>query len=261
MSKRVWLKNITLRKSPGFDLGAFPPIKKIGKYLNIVWGPNAVGKSTLSRAMRFLIWKCPNSDSVEADATMETPNSTWNLSLSKGHLKQTRLSDNQNLRLPGRNDELSESYWFPLHELLQEDESQTETFLKDVRKRMQGGVDLDASREAAGAITSFSRSSTSLAREAKQALDKFKEITKKQSTHKNIQNNISSLNSEIEEGRKLSSKKPLILTAINLKENKKKIEDEEKRFSSFHPSIKLINKSSLQRLVNLLLRKNVKNRL
>ncbi len=256
MSKRVWLKNITLRKSPGFDLGAFPPIKKIGKYLNIVWGPNAVGKSTLSRAMRFLIWKCPNSDSVEADATMETPNSTWNLSLSKGHLKQTRLSDNQNLRLPGRNDELSESYWFPLHELLQEDESQTETFLKDVRKRMQGGVDLDASREAAGAITSFSRSSTSLAREAKQALDKFKEITKKQSTHKNIQNNISSLNSEIEEGRKLSSKKPLILTAINLKENKKKIEDEEKRFSSFHPSIKLINKSSLQRLENLEKTKN-----
>lgn len=251
MKERVWLKNITLRKSPGFDLGSFPPIKKLGKYLNIVWGPNAVGKSTLSRAMRFLIWKCPNSDSVEADATIDTPDSPWNLSISRGHLRQLRLSDNQELRLPGRNDELSESYWFPLHELLQEDESQTETFLKDVRKRMQGGVDLDASREAAGAITSFSRSSTMQARNAKQALDKYNEITKKQSEHQNIQNNISSLNNEIEEGHKLSSKKEIIVEAISLNEYKSTINEEEKKLSSFHPSIKLIDKSSLQRLENL----------
>lgn len=88
MSKKFWLKHILLHKSPGFAQGTFPPVEQLGEHLNVLWGPNAVGKSTLTRAMRSLIWNNTSTLAVEAEGLLQTPDSEWNLSLPKANLSK-----------------------------------------------------------------------------------------------------------------------------------------------------------------------------
>ncbi len=250
MSKKFWLKRVALQKSPGFTLGSFPPVKQLGPCLNVVWGPNAVGKSSLARAMRALIWDTKPSGEVSAEAEgfLEGLDHSWNLSLSQGRLRQVRLSDNQELELPGRNDELRESYWFPLHELLQEDGGHAATFLQQVRTRMQGGIDLDASRDAAGGISSFARSTTTLAKQAKAANEKLVSVVAKQGEHQDIQHKIETLQREVDGAKELSFRKTLLEDARFLLDKRDLIREQEYELSLYSPSISLIDKHSSKRL-------------
>ena len=251
MSKKFWLKHITLHKSPGFASGTFPPVGKLGEHLNVIWGPNAVGKSTLSRAMRALVWDTQPGDEVEAEGLLQTPDTEWGLSVAQGKLTQTRLEDNQDLRLPGRNDELSESYWFTLHELLQEDDSSTEAFLRQVRTSMQGGVDLDTASVNAGGIPSFSSGNIAQAKQLRQASEDLQQILRTQGEHQGIQDTIKALEKALQEAGELSAHKALIEDARSLVELAKKIEEQEQQLALYSPSMALIDKSSPARLEEL----------
>ena len=252
MSKKFWLKKITLHKSPGFASGSFPPVARLGQHLNVLWGPNGVGKSTLTRAMRALIWNTKSSGALEAEGTLQTPDSEWSLSLAQGKLSQVRLVDNQELLLPGRNDELSESYWFTLHELLQEDESSTGAFLRQVRTSMQGGVDLDVACQQAGGVPSFSSGNIAQAKLARQATEEVKQILKSQGDHQGIQDKLARLQQELDRGPELSSRKTLLEDALALSDLSKKIEEQEQKLFLYSPSLALIDKSSPKRLTELL---------
>ncbi len=251
MSKKFWLEQIQLHTSPGFSYGTFPPVEKLGEHLNVIWGPNAVGKSTLTRAMRCLIWDTRYSNAIEAEGIMWTPDSEWSLILAKGKLIQTRLNDNQRLLLPGRNDELSESYWFTLHELLQEDERSTEAFLRQVRTSMQGGVDLAFASQQAGGTHSFSSGNIAQAKLVRERAEHLKQVYAKQAEHQGIQERIESLEQEVHQGPALSEKKGLIEDARMLMELAKTIEAQGQELSLYPPSIALINPGSHKRLQEL----------
>ncbi len=252
MSRKFWLKSIRLHKSPGFEAGTFPPVQDLGEHLNIIWGPNGVGKSTLTRAMRSLIWKGKTGKDVEASGVLlESGASSWDLSLSNGKLRQTRLSDDQEIMLPGRNDELSESYWFTLHELLQEDAGHAKTFLHEVRTRMQGGVDLDAALESAGGIPVFSRATAAQAKSARDAIDSLRQVIRDQQEHQHIQDDIEQLQRETNEGSALAEKKATRESAQFLLETKEAVDALEQRLASYDPAIGSIKAESPQRLEEL----------
>ncbi|MDY0290020.1 MAG: hypothetical protein RBR15_14440 [Sphaerochaeta sp.] len=253
MKKKFWLKRIQLHKSPGFEAGTFPPVDDLGEHLNVIWGPNAVGKSTLTRAMRSLIWGGRSNSEVEVTGLLKADESPWNLTLSNGRLHQKRLSDDQELLLPGRNDELSESYWFTLHELLQEDAPHASTFLREVQTRMQGGVDLERASAHAGGITSFSTGAIRQATGARQASEHYRQVLRSQDEHRDIQDRIAILEQEVAQNKELSLQKVLLQDAMFLLETSTSIEEKEQALCLYHPSIDRIDKSSPQRLQDLLL--------
>lgn len=251
MMQKFWLKHITLHKSPGFASGTFPPVDKLGEHLNVIWGPNAVGKSTLSRAMRALIWGGKTNKEVEAEGLLASPDSDWSLSLAQGKLTQTRLKDDQKIRLPGRNDELSESYWFTLHELLQEGDNSTASFLRQVRTSMQGGVDLDAASQDAGGISSFSGANIAQARLVRQASEELEQVLKTQKEHQDIQDKIETVQQKLQAASALSARKVLLEDAQALLRLSADIGVQEQNLSQYPSSIALIDKSSPKRLQEL----------
>lgn len=247
MNRKFWLTDVRVHMSPGFDSGTFPPVEELGEHLNVIWGPNGVGKSTLTRAMRSLIWNGRAHRDVEARGTLQSPGSAWDLSLANGKLRQTRLSDNQEIMLPGRNDELSESYWFTLHELLQEDAGHAETFVREVHKRMQGGVDLALACEDAGGISSFSRATVSQAKDAKDAVDHLKEVISEQERHQHIQDDIERLHHEVEQGPALDRRKAVLLSAQFLLKTHQEIGAIKEQLASYDPAILSVRADSPQR--------------
>lgn len=251
MRQKYWLKDIALHKSPGFASGTFPPVAKLGEHLNVIWGPNAVGKSTLSRAMRALIWETKTHGEVEADGLLASPDSEWNLHLAQGKLTQTRLADNQKLRLPGRNDELSESYWFTLHELLQEGDVSTASFLKQVRTSMQGGVDLDGASLDAGGITSFAGGNIAQAKQVRLASEELEQVLKTQNEHQDIQDKMEMVQHKLKASSDLPARKVLLEEAQSLLRLSEAIGIQEQKLSQYSPSIAHVDKSSVKRVQEL----------
>ena len=178
MGKAYRFVRIHLAKAPAFTSQAFPPIGDLGEHLNILHGPNGVGKTTLVRTLRSLIAKTEFQADYEAEAQLQDGDELWQLSLSQGKLKQKRLSDNAELALPGNNEEFADAYSLALHELLSQQEGLGSSFLEEIQKQMQGGVDLEKASILAKALPSFSTAGLSLVKQVKTLRDKVDEKQK-----------------------------------------------------------------------------------
>ncbi len=251
MNNSYYLQDISLIQSPGFGPSSFPRIENLGPSLNVIWGPNAIGKSTLSRAMRAILWNTPSGKHIIATGTLYSPSSLWKLQLNLGHLEQIRLDGNKNIPLPGRNDELSDSYWFPLHELLQEKDGNADTFLQVVLNQMQGGIDIKKATIDSGGSNSFTKSNNLLTKKVRMSEQRVKEIIKDQKEYRNIQDEIVKIEKEIEESKELTQQKNTIIEAQVLLETLTRIQELQKKLERFHPSIEYITLSSYSRLNEL----------
>jgi energy-coupling factor transporter ATP-binding protein EcfA2 len=214
--KRIWIKGAKLQRSPGFQLGEFPSIDEFSERLNIVWGPNGVGKSSLANALCSLLWNRQVPKSVEAFGTLETPDGQWRLERSLGKLRQIRLEDNGVLELPGRRDAWSDSYWFPLHALLQESET-GQAFLERVRKDMHGGKDVQSACREAGGIDSWVGSRNGKLQAYKQAVAAYEDTKAAQEKLKDLRREIGELEGLLQAVPDLRKEQRLLQEALELK--------------------------------------------
>jgi len=182
MSSSYRFVNIHIDKAPSFFSQTFPPIEALGEHLNILHGPNGVGKTTLVRTLRSLIAKTEFQNDYEAEASVQDGEDLWHLSLSRGKLKQKRLRDNAELLLPGINEEFADAYSLALHELLSQQEGVGSSFLEEIQKQMQGGVDFQKAAELSKAQATFSTAGIQLAKDVRKyrtiVLEKQKEVAR-----------------------------------------------------------------------------------
>ncbi len=154
MDRRYRFDRVHLIRSPGFPAPPFGIITGFSPALNILYGPNGIGKSTLIRAMRSLLSPTPSARTIDAEATLTSAEERYTLRLEYGHLSQVRAESGEAVILPGRGDELSDAYFFGLHELLS-DVGDNPLFIARVRSEMQGGIDIEEARVRSGALLKF----------------------------------------------------------------------------------------------------------
>ena len=155
MGTRYRFERMHLSRSPGFRSPPFGTLDSFSPGLNILYGPNGIGKSSLIRAMRALLTKTKDGSFIDAEAIVKGEKERWVLSLDHGQLSQIRGESGERSTLPGRNDTLSDAYFFGLHELLTE-VGDNPLFVTRVQSEMQGGIDLEAARSKSDAKTRFS---------------------------------------------------------------------------------------------------------
>ncbi|MGE4584565.1 MAG: AAA family ATPase [Sphaerochaeta sp.] len=175
MNRILRFTRFSLLKAPGFGSHFFPTLTFPPHGLQIIYGPNGVGKTTLMRSLRSLLATTGEEQDLEAEAVFSVDQELWNLSLSEGKLVQTQLSNGQEARIPGRNDEYGQAYWLSLHDLLGKEGSNT-VFLDALHKQLQGGIDLAKAYQTSKAITAFSNSRNSLTKQVKDSTAKVEKL-------------------------------------------------------------------------------------
>jgi uncharacterized protein YhaN len=253
MSKHYSIKDITIERTPGFPFGKFPEVTGLTKALNVIWGPNGIGKTTLAQALHSMIWKSRIPDTLEAGALIGSgsENDEWRSSVQQGNIKQIRLADNQQMPLPGRNDEMAEIYWFSLSDFLKS-EDKTQPFHKIIYSEMQGGIDIEKAAVEAGSIKRFSSSGQKETKVAKQARDTYRARKHDQKEVNNLSSEIQKINRRLSEKPELIEQRKLLEKALEMSETLSTIEKDEIHLREYSPQIKNVNSYSYQQYENII---------
>lgn len=165
------LKRLKIQVLPGIDPGFTfePPSAGI----NVVTGPNAIGKSSLERALGYLLRgerkKDPLALSLEAELVSD--DATWRVQRNGSQVAWYRNgSAADKPALPGADQ--AALYRLSVEHLLAGDEHDRD-LAQELRNSLRGGFDLDASRIELG--TRFAQNDEKKVRDAQQALRKAEE--------------------------------------------------------------------------------------
>lgn len=131
-------KKISIQKMPGFPRG-IRTFERLAAHVNIIWGPNASGKSSTARLIQQMIWRDKTNTRAEAEGHFVVGSDHWIVKLAPGTtLMQKNGMDEVLGGLPGT--EAAGRYMLALHELVIEDE---EGLAKHIARESVGGYDLD----------------------------------------------------------------------------------------------------------------------
>ena len=134
-------ERIEVRKAPGIHPGY--AIDGLSPDINIVFGPNASGKSTTARAIQALLWPHPSTlRRHELAATFQLGGDEWTIDADPGRVRRTRNGDPADPPLLAPIDDRVR-YTLGLPDLLA---SENQPLAQAVFKESTGGFDLESIR-------------------------------------------------------------------------------------------------------------------
>ncbi|MBA1147508.1 hypothetical protein H0Z60_10635, partial [Ectothiorhodospiraceae bacterium WFHF3C12] len=143
------LLRLEIQTLPGIEPGF--AVEDIDAGVNLVTGPNAIGKSSLVRALRYLVGGVQSGDprAVAVSAVFaDADGGQWQARRTGTQLEWTREGRaTEPPRLPGR-DQLH-CYWLSMEDLLDADDPDR-ALVEELRTALAGGYNLAALREAPG---------------------------------------------------------------------------------------------------------------
>lgn len=142
MSDALWIRELTVRRMPGFPSGGIGLSRLCGG-INLVRGPNASGKTTTARAIQALLWQ-EADDRISVAGRLEMGGASWLVDVDGRHVQWQREGHPASPPpLPPA--ETRSRYFLSLHELLQADDRELADL---IRIESAGGYDVpSAARE------------------------------------------------------------------------------------------------------------------
>ena len=142
MSKPVLhFESLHVRRMPGITEGF--PLKGLSKGINIIYGPNGVGKSTTALALQTILWPSIAANGADLIAEFSLDGEKWGVTVQPGNTKCRRGDQSAEHPMP-RDPEERYRYHLALHELIKE---RNESFAQSILKASQGNFDLIAAAE------------------------------------------------------------------------------------------------------------------
>ncbi|HHN73935.1 MAG TPA: hypothetical protein ENK10_01775, partial [Acidobacteria bacterium] len=140
------LRSVSIRRMPGITRPFRLEAADLGPGLNLVVGPNAVGKSSLCRAVRALLWPEAEPDlELDAEASWEIDGQVLTVCAVPGRPRRWSAGDEAVAAIELPPAHLAGCYSISLLEVIRfEAEGVTDEHLqKELRRQLAGGYDLD----------------------------------------------------------------------------------------------------------------------
>lgn len=161
-------RSVVVRRMPGIRDGGFE-LESLAPGVNVVYGPNASGKTTTARALEALLWPAKSPDgSVWVSATFDLGADRWSAELDAG---RARVQRNGEPTGPphGLPPEASSRYRLELKDLL---EAEDRGLARAIGLESAGGYDLVAAASVLAPRRTASRPNSAMA-EVRQAREKL----------------------------------------------------------------------------------------
>ncbi|MBW2446971.1 MAG: hypothetical protein JRG83_13710 [Deltaproteobacteria bacterium] len=131
---------------PGIDGPFVLEADDLGEGLNLIVGPNGIGKSSLCRGVEALLWQEANGDGVHATAIFEIEGERWSVERDGPTLRwQCGGAESASPPLPGEH--LRSCFFLELRDLLELAPDAGLDLASAIRRQMAGGFDISAPRD------------------------------------------------------------------------------------------------------------------
>lgn len=135
------IRSIELQYAPGLEQG-LPKAVEVSDGLTFIVGPNASGKSTLARAIRYAYWEQKQPSPIDAHvSTIDANGRTSTLHLRGGVPRPQALN-------PSQDPSVARLYKLALKELLQTGNTVDQEFARKLQTELYGGIPIAEIREA-----------------------------------------------------------------------------------------------------------------
>lgn len=157
-------------RAPGFQVEGLAP------GINVIFGPNASGKTTLARSMETILWPdAPALERSELVGTLRLGGHQWRVEVEGNRVREERNGLLVPDRLPVPPKEVRDRYYLCLHELLEAD---NQSFAEVIMRESVGGYDVRGAAQQQG-FTNPTLRKIGLTDHVRDARTKWQEALKK----------------------------------------------------------------------------------
>ncbi|MDP6978738.1 MAG: AAA family ATPase [Myxococcota bacterium] len=139
-------RRLEIVRLPGID--ASYSLEKLGDGVHVVVGPNAIGKSSICRATRALLWSDESGSAVTAHARIDLDGESWSVQRDGArHVWQREGVECAPPPLPARH--LQDCFLLDVRDLMDSGTESGREIAKQIRLQMAGGYSLEEARSQA----------------------------------------------------------------------------------------------------------------
>ncbi len=244
-NKILTFKKINIIKAPGF-INKGLKIDNFIPQINIIYGPNAAGKTTTARSFSYLLWpgnKVPLQAIVSGEFTIG--NTDWFVELDSGQVKYQKNGFNSlPPSLPPA--EHRDRYYIALHDLLQKDTGD-ENLAEVIIRESAGGYQISDSVEELGLKDKASKKGKTT-REATKRINEYRQKIQEQKELLAEERKLEGLSDELEKINRARQKLNIVKQAVEYAEADRDYRIEKNKYEQFPVLMEKMNGDEIDRL-------------
>jgi len=243
----VAINAVTLDRAPGFETAGFS-LDGFSPGVNVVYGANAAGKSTLAEAIRWSLWpdEAPSSANVRTDLTYNGESRRIELhgSVSE-HFRDGEPAD----AIPVPSLDGGRRYALSLHDMLQEETDDGE-FASVIQRESTGGFNIDAVRNEFDLTDGASPATRGISatKEAAAAIDQVEQLRRNAPDLESEQARLSQLEDDLAAADDARERVDLLETAIEYRKAQNTYDQRVDAVASFPDELASFDGDELDRL-------------
>ncbi|MFW5982308.1 MAG: AAA family ATPase [Candidatus Brocadiia bacterium] len=239
------LRRIDVRRAPGFEHDG-PRAEELADGINIIYGANASGKTTLSRAIMAVLWPSRADERMEVRGRFELGDEQWEVQVrgsQAGYQRGGLDSDRPSLPSSDQRDR----YRLSLHDLLQKD-TRNRRFAEVVMRESAGGYDVPAAAEATGVRSNPTRANNSETNRARKAIEDYREAASGVQELRREEEELPRLETRLETIQKSARRVELLDLAIEYAQHKRELRRARARLAEFPSQMDRVRGDELERV-------------
>jgi uncharacterized protein YhaN len=245
MSNELRFTSVNIRRMPGFETGF--RLASLQPGINVVYGPNASGKTTSVTALNAVLWPKRAPARAEVTTHFTLGDSSWLIDLI-GDSRQCQKDGRPHDPPPLPPVEGSERYTLSLHSLLRVDDA---PFAMAIARETAGGYDIAAAAQVLGALDSATSRSMKQTKDLADADRAMREARDRQEALQAEEDQLSALRRERQKARQAQQQVELLQQAILLVEAGQERREAEARLSTFPEAMDRLAETDADQLAEL----------
>lgn len=244
----VSIEELDIVRAPGFESGGFE-VDGLSPGVNLVYGPNAAGKTTTVESILHLLWPDHANNNDQLVGHFALDEESWRVDVDGGSASYQRNgldADGPSLPSPDQRDR----YRLSLHDLLQQD-TRNESFAETIAQESAGGYDVSGAADALGYNGSPITRRKGVYQDADDAVEAWRGATDAAGTLEEERSRLTRLRRELEAAREAGDEVDVLSQAISHREAKSSYEEAQAELAEFPEILEEVNGDEAEQAENL----------
>jgi len=234
MSRDLKFERLRIHRFLGFRPEDGFTVRDLSPGINVIYGPNSSGKTTIGEAIIFLLWPEKSLSDCHLQGRFTLGEAEWSVENVAGEYTFRRNGSSvESLPEALPSGDLKEGYYLALHDLIQK-ETTNQSFADTIAMESAGGYDTQALEEELDFNTRPSNAGRDTDRRVSNALKELKKLEEDvNNLHQKDSNYLPQLKAQLKDAKEAGKRRDLFNDLIEYKQHHDELKDSQEVLEGF----------------------------